>query len=162
MRVGTERLTHGELDDRSRRLAAWLAARGARAGQCVLLAGPNSLAYVVGYLAALHAGAAAAFVNPALTPVELATLVDDAHPIAVLASADRAEQIRDIRCDAAMLTLDGDGDGSIAEAVARTRPITGEHADPDIRHDGPSEAGAAVARQRAGVDTRRDVVVAMA
>jgi malonyl-CoA/methylmalonyl-CoA synthetase len=130
VRVGDEGMTHGGLDDRSRRLAAWLQTHGAGAGRCVLLAGPNSLAYVVGYLAALHAGAPVAFANPALTPAELATLVDAAQPAVALASSDRVEQFRDHGCDAALLTLDGLGEGTVAAAVAQSRPITGEHADP--------------------------------
>lgn len=96
VRVGGASLTHGQLDDASRRLARWLVDRGAGPGGRVVLAAGNSLGYVIAYLAVLHSGAAVALVNPMLTATELGHLVDDADPVAALADQQRAEQLDEL------------------------------------------------------------------
>lgn len=79
-----------ELDRASDEVAAGLAARGVGRGDVVALALPSGIAYVVAYAAAAKLGAATAGVNPGLSPVERATLVDVAGPRLVLATPELA------------------------------------------------------------------------
>lgn len=60
--------------------AAALRARGVERGDRVLLAGANGRDLIVAWLAAVHAGALPAAVNPALTLPELEYVVDDLRP----------------------------------------------------------------------------------
>ncbi len=67
------------------RRAGWLRAQGVEPGDRVLLAGPNGGELIAAWLAAVHAGAVPAAVNPALTVPELAYVVADLRPRAGLA-----------------------------------------------------------------------------
>lgn len=60
--------------------ASALRARGVQRGDRVLLAGPNGRDLIVAWLAAVHAGALPAAVNPALTLPELQYVVGDVQP----------------------------------------------------------------------------------
>jgi malonyl-CoA/methylmalonyl-CoA synthetase len=127
VRVGDRALTHRELDDQARRLASWLSSHGAAPGRRVLLASGNSLEYVVGYLAVLHAGAAVVPVNPMLTAVEFADLVAAADPVAALVSGSRREELLDLGGVDDMVVLDGEGTDSLTAVLdvaspARLRP----------------------------------------
>ena len=84
--VDGEPVTHAELDDAARRVAAWLAGR-IQPGDRVLLAARSSLGFVRCYLGALRAGAVVVLANPAATAAELGHLVADSG--AVVAFADR-------------------------------------------------------------------------
>lgn len=122
LRIGGRAITHGQLDDQARRLSSWLLERGAGPGRTVLVAGGNSVEYVIGYLAALHAGAAVAPVNPMLTARELEVLVEDADPVASLAVGDALEQLRDLGGADTVLRLDGHGRGTVSDVVAGSPP----------------------------------------
>ena len=66
-----KRMTFGEVDERSRALAAWLQAKGVKRGDRVALMMPNVPQYLVAIAAVLRAGAAVVNVNPLYTAREL-------------------------------------------------------------------------------------------
>src|SRR5262249_1074001 len=101
----------------------------------VLLAGPNTLEFVVGYLGALHAGAAVAFVSPMSTPSELARVLDDVDPVGALASPDRVEQLHDMSSGLPVLALGGEGPATVAGAIDASRPARVRSAHPsEVAH----------------------------
>ncbi|MFE0515588.1 AMP-binding protein [Streptomyces sp. NPDC058964] len=69
--------THGEVHDLAARAATVLAGRGVGPGDRVLLALPDSIAWVTAFLATARLGAVAVPVNPELTPPELEFMADD-------------------------------------------------------------------------------------
>ena len=123
-RIGEESIDHAELDDRSRRLAGHLVANGVEVGGRVLIAGPNSVPFVVAYLAALRAGAAVSLASPALRARELAHLLQRAAPSIAVVSPDvgaRLDALGEPGHGPLRLTL-GAGPGSTAEAIAASAP----------------------------------------
>ncbi|RPI84725.1 MAG: long-chain fatty acid--CoA ligase, partial [Planctomycetaceae bacterium] len=78
--------TYAQIDDRAQRLANWLVAHGFQPGDRVVLLVPNSLEYVVGYIAALLAGGVAVGLNPEAMPREQAHFIDHCAAHAVIAS----------------------------------------------------------------------------
>ncbi|MFE1799503.1 AMP-binding protein [Streptomyces sp. NPDC059517] len=70
--------THGEVHDLASRAAGVLAGHGVRPGDRVLLALPDSLAWVTAFLATARLGAIAVLVNPELTAADHAFMADDA------------------------------------------------------------------------------------
>jgi long-chain acyl-CoA synthetase len=68
--MGT-RMTFGEVDERSRALAAWLQSKGVKRGDRVALMMPNVPQYLVAIGGVLRAGAAVVNVNPLYTAREL-------------------------------------------------------------------------------------------
>ena len=68
--MGT-RMTFGEVDERSRALAAWLQSKGVKRGDRVALMMPNVPQYLVAIGAVLRAGAVVVNVNPLYTAREL-------------------------------------------------------------------------------------------
>lgn len=86
--------TFAELARRVARGAAWLRARGAAPGERVLVSAGNGIAAIEGWLAAVHAGAWPAAVNPALTAAELEYVADDLRPRIALAHASTHELVR--------------------------------------------------------------------
>lgn len=69
-----ERVTYGELQALSGRVAAWLAAAGVVKGDRVLLASENRPEWAIAFFGILRAGAAAVPVDPKLSEPELANL----------------------------------------------------------------------------------------
>lgn len=135
IRCGEVALTHAELDERARRLAAWVTEQGVRPGSRVLLAAPTSTAFVVAYLGSLHAGAAVTFADPLLTHAELGRLLEDARPKVAFAAGDRAEELEDLRRHDPSLTriveVVGDTVGGLDELTARNDPAPVTCADPN-------------------------------
>ncbi|MEU8515504.1 amino acid adenylation domain-containing protein, partial [Kitasatospora sp. NPDC048722] len=82
---GTE-LSYRELDERSARLAALLAERGAGRGRTVAVALGRGVDTVVSLLAAMRAGAAYLPVDPAYPAERIAYILDDARPCLVVTS----------------------------------------------------------------------------
>ncbi|WP_051865925.1 non-ribosomal peptide synthetase [Streptomyces griseus] len=76
---GERTLTYRELDERSDRLAAELAARGARPGELVGVALRRSPELLVGLLAVLKSGAAYVPLDPVYPPERIAAMADDAR-----------------------------------------------------------------------------------
>ncbi|WP_375430278.1 class I adenylate-forming enzyme family protein [uncultured Friedmanniella sp.] len=78
-------LTWAELERRVTQTAGGLAAAGLLAGARLALLGPNSVAFVVGYLAALRAGVVVVPLNPQSTRPELEALLADSGARLLLA-----------------------------------------------------------------------------
>ncbi len=81
--MGT-RLTYSELDDTSRRLAAWLQGLGLARGARVAIMMPNVLQYPVALIAILRAGYAVVNLNPLYKPRELEWQLNDSGAEAVM------------------------------------------------------------------------------
>ena len=80
----------GELEARTADAAGRYAAAGLAPGDRLLLSAGTSVATVVAYVGALRAGLTVVPANPGLTSVELAKLVESAHPaLAVLDNPNR-------------------------------------------------------------------------
>ncbi|MWL88524.1 MULTISPECIES: long-chain fatty acid--CoA ligase [unclassified Cupriavidus] len=77
-------ITYGELDALSRHFAAWLQARGLRAGARVAIMMPNVLQYPVVLAAVLRAGYVVVNVNPLYTPRELEHQLKDSGAEAIV------------------------------------------------------------------------------
>lgn len=84
--------THGEVHDLAARAASVLADRGVRPGDRVLLALPDSIGWVVTFLAVARIGAIAVLTNPELTAADHAFLVDDCTPSLCVTEAALADR----------------------------------------------------------------------
>ncbi|MFF0013698.1 amino acid adenylation domain-containing protein [Streptomyces sp. NPDC005374] len=90
VRAGGTTLSYGELDARAEQLARRLTARGAGPEHVVGIALPRTPDLVVAVLAVLKSGAAYLPLDPAYPKDRLAYIVEDARPVAVLATAETA------------------------------------------------------------------------
>lgn len=89
-------VTYGELDARSRRVAARLAAAGLSAGDRILMSADASLDLVVAYVAAQRLGLVVVPANVGYTERELEHVISDARPsAAIVDDAGRASHIAD-------------------------------------------------------------------
>jgi long-chain acyl-CoA synthetase len=77
-------ITYGELDDLSRRLAAWFQSRGIARGARIAIMMPNVLQYPVALAAILRAGYVVVNVNPLYTPRELEHQLKDSGAEAIV------------------------------------------------------------------------------
>ncbi|WP_322016052.1 long-chain fatty acid--CoA ligase [Paraburkholderia sp. J12] len=77
-------ITYGELDDFSRRLAAWFQSRGIARGARIAIMMPNVLQYPVALAAILRAGYVVVNVNPLYTPRELEHQLKDSGAEAII------------------------------------------------------------------------------
>ncbi|MFP6557853.1 long-chain fatty acid--CoA ligase [Paraburkholderia sp. B3] len=77
-------ITYGELDDLSRRLAAWFQSRGIVPGSRIAIMMPNVLQYPVALAAILRAGYVVVNVNPLYTPRELEHQLKDSGAEAIV------------------------------------------------------------------------------
>ncbi|MEU6990233.1 amino acid adenylation domain-containing protein [Streptomyces sp. NPDC046465] len=91
--VGTEQLTYAELNERANRLARVLRARGAAPGERVALCLRRTPDLIAGVLAVLKSGAAYVPVDPGYPAARMASILDDAAPVAVLAHEACAESL---------------------------------------------------------------------
>jgi acyl-CoA synthetase (AMP-forming)/AMP-acid ligase II len=91
--AGDERLTFGQLDEISDRLAAGLVARGIAKGDRVGIAMRNCPAWILSYMAAIKAGAIATLLNGWWQPHELEHALQLIEPKLILADAPRAKRI---------------------------------------------------------------------
>lgn len=76
---GEESITHGRLHDLAARAATVLAGHGVQRGSRVLIALPDSVAWVVAFLATARLGAHAVLANPAQTEADHVYLIKDAQ-----------------------------------------------------------------------------------
>jgi amino acid adenylation domain-containing protein/non-ribosomal peptide synthase protein (TIGR01720 family) len=88
-------LSYTELNAQANRLAHYLISRGIGPEQLVAIALPRSLEMVVGLLGVLKTGAAYLPLDPDYPPQRLASMLEDAQPACVLATAQRAQQLPD-------------------------------------------------------------------
>jgi acyl-CoA synthetase (AMP-forming)/AMP-acid ligase II len=103
--TGEERLSFGDLDRISERLARALTARGIAKGDRVGIAMRNCSSWVVGYMAALKAGAIATLLNGWWERSELAHALALTQPRLVIADAARARRIADSGYSGEVVTL---------------------------------------------------------
>jgi acyl-CoA synthetase (AMP-forming)/AMP-acid ligase II len=103
--AGTERLTFGQLDELSDRLAHGLVARGIKKGDRVGIAMRNCPAWVLSYMAALKAGAIATLLNGWWQPEELEHALELVGTRLVLADAPRAARIAETCSTCTILTI---------------------------------------------------------
>jgi len=97
--VGARRLTYRELEERSTRLANWMAGRGVAPGDHVALLLWNSTEYVEGFLAAHKLRGAAVNVNYRYVEDELRYLLDDSDAVGVVVHRRFAPRLAAIRAD---------------------------------------------------------------
>ncbi|ORW24843.1 class I adenylate-forming enzyme family protein [Mycobacterium palustre] len=102
-------ISYGELAATVRRCAAGLAARGVAPGQRVAVVDNGSLLSIATVLAAARIGAAAALMNPALTPPELRELLRSAGCAGVaVAGEPYADRLRAAGAPTVLTAPDGD------------------------------------------------------
>ncbi|MEU4242470.1 SDR family NAD(P)-dependent oxidoreductase [Actinoplanes sp. NPDC026619] len=87
---GDRRITFAELDDRTRRFAAGLAAHGVGRGEPVLVCLPAGIDAVVAVLGVVRAAAIGVPVNPRSSTAELAAFVADCRPKLVVTGVEMA------------------------------------------------------------------------
>jgi long-chain acyl-CoA synthetase len=107
-----EKLTYGDLDDRSIRLARFLGERGLRPGDHIAMLTDNTpLAFEV-YWAALRSGLCITTVNRHLTSGEAAYIVNDCGARALIASTGVADLAASVvrECTGVQVPLAGGGD----------------------------------------------------
>jgi acyl-CoA synthetase (AMP-forming)/AMP-acid ligase II len=109
--AGDERLTFAQLDEISDRLARGLVARGIAKGDRVAIAMRNCPAWVVGYMAALKAGAIATLLNGWWQVEELDHALTLTEPALILADEPRGHRI------------DATNSGAPVEIVAVEKPV---------------------------------------
>jgi amino acid adenylation domain-containing protein len=91
--VGGDSLTYAELDERTDRLAAALRAAGAAPGALVAVCLPRSPDLIVAVLAVLKSGAGYVPVDATYPPARIATILDDAAPVAVFSITDLTDRL---------------------------------------------------------------------
>jgi len=89
-------LTYGELDDYSKRLAAWLQSRGMAPGARVAIMMPNVLQYPVALAAVLRAGYTVVNVNPLYTARELEHQISDSGAEAIIVLENFAHTVQQV------------------------------------------------------------------
>jgi acyl-CoA synthetase (AMP-forming)/AMP-acid ligase II len=112
---GGETLSYAELDERVRRFAAFLAARGSGAGERVGILLPNLPEFVVAYFGAIAAGAVAVPVNYRLAASEVGYILSDCSAAVVVTTLEKYGRIAgESRCGkvADWLLVDGDAPGA--------------------------------------------------
>jgi acyl-CoA synthetase (AMP-forming)/AMP-acid ligase II len=111
-------ITYAELAVAVRQCAAGLAGHGVVAGQRVAVVDNGSLLSIATVLGAARIGAAAALMNPALTPLELQGLLKNAGCADVaVAGEPYVDRLRDAGAPTVLTASDliGDGDGPAAQ-----------------------------------------------
>ncbi|OUC76423.1 AMP-binding protein [Gordonia lacunae] len=118
-----ERITYAELDRRSNRLARFWWSRGVRPGDSVVLVLENSLAWPVAVAAGMRSGLYVTPVNWHLKPTELAALIREDRPAAIVTSTALADRVVAAVADPSLdrtviVCADGPADGCVALADA--------------------------------------------
>jgi crotonobetaine/carnitine-CoA ligase len=128
-----ERRTFAQAAANIARGAAWLRDRGVTRGDRVLISGGNTIGTIEAWLAAVHAGAIPAAVNPALTEPELQYVVADLQPRVTLLGDDRIAAMH-AEARAATAVPVPDGDAADAAAIAYTSGTTSRPKGALVRH----------------------------
>jgi long-chain acyl-CoA synthetase len=89
-------LTYAELDEYSRKLAAWLQSRGMAKGARVAVMMPNVLQYPIALAAILRAGYTVVNVNPLYTPRELEHQLKDSGSEAIIVLENFAHTVEQV------------------------------------------------------------------
>ena len=112
--------SYAEVVALSGRLANLLQAQGVKAGDRVAAQVDKSVEAIALYLATIRAGAVFLPLNSAYTRAEVGYFLGDAEPSVFVCSGKREAEFWDI--EAQVLTLDGDGGGSLMQA-AQLQPV---------------------------------------
>jgi len=136
VRDGAGAWTYAQLARSSHAFADWLAARGVRRGDRVLVRLPSSRHLVAMFFGTVRLGAALVPLNPAMKTFHLRSVVADAEPALVLTDTEGVALLR------AVTTVP-------VHDVAEVRPALDADADSDVRTDaagtGDAEPGASAA-----------------
>jgi malonyl-CoA/methylmalonyl-CoA synthetase len=118
--------TYADLDARSAAMAGALAGLGAGPGERVVVQADKSAAAVALYLGCLRLGAVYVPLNTAYTAAEVEYFLTDAEPkVFVCAESARAACSGPAgAAGAAVMTLEADGSGTMADAAATAEPLT--------------------------------------
>ena len=112
--------SYREIADRSGQIAAYLTSAGATPGDRVTVQVEKSVECLCLYLACLRAGLVFHPLNLAYTSNELTYCLGNAEPTIVVCDPGKKDSIRSIATDAGaklLLTLDADGQGSLADGA---------------------------------------------
>jgi len=120
-------ITYGEVDDKSRALAAWLQSKGLRQGARVAIMMPNCLQYPISIVGVLRAGMTVVNFNPLYTPRELEFQLKDSGAEAIIVLENFAHNLQQVlaRTNVKHVVLASLGDmlgfvkGSIVNLVVR-------------------------------------------
>ena len=150
---GDRSLTWRQLDDRSSRLAGFLAARGIRADARVAIALYNGVEYLESVFAILKVGAIPVNVNYRYQPDEMRHLFDDAQVSAVIFDASLAERVGAAQAGAQAVRTMVQVGGAAAPPGA---PVSGAAASPGALVSGHEQViGATAPLPRAARDVGR-------
>ena len=120
-----ESITFGELDDRSRRLAALWREAGLRSGDVVALFMENNIRYHEVYWAAVRSGMYLCAVNKYLTAEEATYIVNDSGAKSMVTSAALAGVVADMVDHVPTCTLRLAVDGPVSGCDAYESAIAG-------------------------------------
>jgi len=112
--------SYAEVVALSGRLVNLLQAQGVQAGDRVAVQVEKSVEAIALYLATIRAGAVFLPLNSAYTRAEVGYFLGDAEPRVFVCGSKREAEFRDI--EAQVVTLDGDGSGSLMQA-AQAQPV---------------------------------------
>ncbi len=119
--------SYADLDTWIQRLAGAFRAHGVEAGDRVVVQVDKSAEAVAAYLACLRLGAVYVPLNTAYTAAEVTYFIGDAEPRVYVCGSTADSSPADAAA-VTVLTLDGDGHGSLREAARQAEPFTGiEH-----------------------------------
>ncbi|MFT7675881.1 MAG: malonyl-CoA/methylmalonyl-CoA synthetase, partial [Gammaproteobacteria bacterium] len=106
--------------DESAKVANCLQDNGVKSGDRIAVQVQKSAEALILYIAAVRSGAVFLPLNTAYTRVELAYFIDDSGPAALVCDSSRESDLNDLArgVGAALLTLDGNGDGSLMEGAS--------------------------------------------
>lgn len=117
---GTVRLSFRALHERSSALACALAARGVKVGDRVAILVSNRVEFVIALVATLKAGAILVALNPRLSASEVAYIVRDAGPGAVVFEEETREAVMRARLPDGIVLVCVNGPGQLGEIAWET------------------------------------------
>jgi len=119
------RLTFGEIEEQSTRLANGLVSRGIRVGDRVAIHLSNCAEFVVAFMGVVKAGATAITLNPKLSISEVGYILADATPKAVILEYDTREVLgKAAGVPGLRISVDDPREGEIAFSVLATQSGT--------------------------------------
>jgi len=99
------RLSYGELDDLTSRLAAGLHNLGIRTGDKIMLFLTNSLEFVLGYYGILKAGGTVTTINPLSRQAELKHQLNDTMATTIITSSDFYPLVKEVQAETTLKTI---------------------------------------------------------